>query len=297
MPAPPSHTYGSYLEFFSASEMARFRHSARVGGRWPVRILKIDQGPHEDLDPPTNELIIGLVLGGRAPARWSWSGGKWNRTSARLPGEIGVTPVGASGFFQVDGSSQMLVICLPLHGLHQSLGADVSLHFGELHDRYQRIPEAMVHCHRMWRAAAYPSPVSDDVIEDASIALLSALRPSDAADTNAKRQRFTAKNITTIEDTIAMFGPGRATVHDLALALDLPIKVFRRLSRNTFGKRPHALLLERRIQAGCEVLQDRQRTLAEIALDLGFASQSHFNMAFTRHIGISPARFRKFIIE
>lgn len=34
------------------------------------------------------------------------------------------------------------------------------------------------------------------------------------------------------------------------------------------------------------------RSLAEIGLDCGFGSHSHFSSAFTRRTGISPARFR-----
>jgi AraC family transcriptional regulator len=35
-----------------------------------------------------------------------------------------------------------------------------------------------------------------------------------------------------------------------------------------------------------------QRSLAQIAVEAGFAGQSHFTRAFRRHFGVTPGRYR-----
>jgi AraC family transcriptional regulator len=36
-------------------------------------------------------------------------------------------------------------------------------------------------------------------------------------------------------------------------------------------------------------------SIARIALDAGFADQSHFTRAFRRHHGVTPARYRELV--
>lgn len=59
------------------------------------------------------------------------------------------------------------------------------------------------------------------------------------------------------------------------------------------GKTPFRFLLERRIGRAKELLLSRNMTLAEVALEVGFANQSHFTVNFRKLTGQTPARFRK----
>ena len=48
-----------------------------------------------------------------------------------------------------------------------------------------------------------------------------------------------------------------------------------------------------RLEAACRALIAGRRTLAEIALDVGFADQSHFTRAFRAAVGLTPSEFRR----
>lgn len=48
-----------------------------------------------------------------------------------------------------------------------------------------------------------------------------------------------------------------------------------------------------RIQAACEAMAQTQRTILEIAFEVGFNSRSTFNQAFKKHVGITPSAYRK----
>lgn len=293
-----SPNYASYLDFFAASAMSRFRHESRLGGRLPVRLLKVRQDAHEDEDPAVDELLVGLVLGGASKARWRWGGGAWNQTAARLPGDIGVSPHRATGLFQVDGPSQMLVIGLPVARLAEAFGSDVPLDFGRLHDRYAHSPTATRLALGMWRAAGLPGAVSDDAIEAAALALIEGLRAlSGIPEKSAAAPALSSRDIAIVDARISALGAEHASVKDMADALAMPVKRFRTAFRRALGRRPHAYLLERRIRRGMSWLEDPTRGIAEIALELGFANQPHFTAAFTQQLGLSPLKYRRLLVE
>lgn len=66
------------------------------------------------------------------------------------------------------------------------------------------------------------------------------------------------------------------------------VRGFRAATRTS----PHKYVLERRVRRAQELLRSADCSIAEIALALGFSSQSHFSTVFRTLTGESPARFR-----
>ena len=60
-----------------------------------------------------------------------------------------------------------------------------------------------------------------------------------------------------------------------------------------FGESPHRFVLQRRIERAKRLLSETETPLVEVALNCGFASQSHFASVFHRHVGVTPSKFRK----
>lgn len=73
-------------------------------------------------------------------------------------------------------------------------------------------------------------------------------------------------------------------VHPVYLA-----RVFRRIHRCSIKTYLHRIRLNRALQE----LNNSDKPLTHIALDAGFADQSHFNRIFKQHISVSPGNFRK----
>jgi AraC family transcriptional regulator len=63
---------------------------------------------------------------------------------------------------------------------------------------------------------------------------------------------------------------------------------FRRLTGMTMTGFRHSL----RIRLALDRLRDHRADLTDLALDLGYASHSHFTASFRRHVGITPSQFR-----
>lgn len=101
----------------------------------------------------------------------------------------------------------------------------------------------------------------------------------------ASRRRLIVEHIETHLDEELRLG-------NLAKLANLSRHHFCRAFKATFGVPPGRYITERRIDRAKTLLRDSRRSITEIALDLGFASHSHFTDAFRKITGITPSRYR-----
>ena len=66
---------------------------------------------------------------------------------------------------------------------------------------------------------------------------------------------------------------------------------FSSLFKQSFGTSPHRYLLQARLSEAARRLAQGGADIAEIALELGFCSQSHFASAFRREYGLTPRSY------
>jgi len=80
---------------------------------------------------------------------------------------------------------------------------------------------------------------------------------------------------------------------DLAGAAGLTRMHFAAQFRAATGLPPHEYLLRRRIERAQEMLAEDRESLVEIALSVGFQTQSHFTSVFKRFVGQPPRAWRQ----
>lgn len=80
---------------------------------------------------------------------------------------------------------------------------------------------------------------------------------------------------------------------NLATLSGLAFHHFAHAFKDSMGVSPHRFLIERRVARARLLLADSHLSVAEVALMLGFADQSHFTEHFRRLTGITPARYRR----
>ena len=80
---------------------------------------------------------------------------------------------------------------------------------------------------------------------------------------------------------------------ELAALCGLSRSHFARAFRQTTGLPPHRWLLMQRVRQAKALLQATTLPLAEIALECGFADQSHLTRVFSRWVGLSPGAWRR----
>jgi len=96
-----------------------------------------------------------------------------------------------------------------------------------------------------------------------------------------------------VKEYLASNLSGHILVADLAKACGLSRSHFIRSFRMTTGMTPHKWLQVRRIEQAKTLLLESSIATAEIAVDCGFADQSHLTRVFTRLVGMPPSAWRR----
>ncbi|CAI8806383.1 Transcriptional regulator containing an amidase domain and an AraC-type DNA-binding HTH domain [Pseudomonas sp. IT-P44] len=82
------------------------------------------------------------------------------------------------------------------------------------------------------------------------------------------------------------------TLQQLAAAYGQNELRFLRDFTRVIGLTPHAYLVEVRLQAARRMIEHTRLSLADIALDAGFAHQSHMGSAFRKFLAMTPSQYR-----
>jgi AraC family transcriptional regulator len=83
------------------------------------------------------------------------------------------------------------------------------------------------------------------------------------------------------------------TLFDIAEAVGLSPYHFAHLFKRTVGMAPHQYVMRRRLERARELLQSTDLPIAELALRVGFANQSHFSALFHKATGVTPLSYRQ----
>jgi len=83
------------------------------------------------------------------------------------------------------------------------------------------------------------------------------------------------------------------SLRDLANECRLSISHFAAAFRQSTGHSAHRWLMKRRVEAAKEMLLSSDLALAAVAVDCGFADQSHLTRVFTVMVGAPPGVWRR----
>ncbi|VVE90495.1 helix-turn-helix transcriptional regulator [Pandoraea bronchicola] len=96
-----------------------------------------------------------------------------------------------------------------------------------------------------------------------------------------------------VQDTVCASLDDTWTTARMAELLNLSQFHFQRCFKAACGISPRAWLFQRRMQYAREQVLSTRRALADIALDAGFGSLSHFSKAFRQNWGQTPSSLRR----
>ena len=86
---------------------------------------------------------------------------------------------------------------------------------------------------------------------------------------------------------------GNIGLKDLAASCDMSRGHFIRAFKQSFKFPPHRWLLIKRIERAQSLLRCSEDPISQIALECGFADQSHLTRVFSKSVGVSPAVWRR----
>jgi AraC-like DNA-binding protein len=83
------------------------------------------------------------------------------------------------------------------------------------------------------------------------------------------------------------------TVAELATEIGASRTVIADRFAHFLGEPPMTYLTRWRLQRAARLLQTTRQTILNVALDVGYESESAFNRAFKREFGLPPAQYRR----
>ena len=87
------------------------------------------------------------------------------------------------------------------------------------------------------------------------------------------------------------------SLHSIAQALHVSPNYLHAVFLREVGVTPFAYVINKRVCRAKRLIAAGERSMLEIALDVGFCSQSHFNKVFKEHTGMTPVAYRRLLLE
>ena len=141
---------------------------------------------------------------------------------------------------------------------------------------------------------AMPTPIAEvaPVSETVEVENGCAEGQSSATTLTRRRRRELAESVKML---LAMAPESPHTLSDLAETLGVSTSHLSHVFRAEVGLSPHQYLLQIRLALALEQLSGGATDLSRLAVDLGFATHSHFSAAFRHRFGMPPRCARKLL--
>jgi AraC family transcriptional regulator len=84
----------------------------------------------------------------------------------------------------------------------------------------------------------------------------------------------------------------KLSLEAIAQNLDMSVYHFCHLFKQSVGIAPYQYVLQQRVERAKQLLKDRERAIIDIAIECGFANQTHLNKHFRSFTGVTPRSYR-----
>ena len=244
---------------------------------------------------PSPDLRLSLHVGAPVLAHCRAEGIVQDRLQRE--GDIDLLPAGASGAWEDEGPARFLLLRLSpalLHSAAEGLGlASGRL---EIAPRLQLRDPRIEHVGWALKAELEAGVESDPLYADSlGLALAAHLLRRYAAPVPAPAlgQALSRRQLGRVLELIEARLDQRLTLAELAAAAGLSPSHFKPLFKASTGLAPHQYVIRRRVERARVLLLDGRLPMAQVALDAGFAHQSHMARAMRRILGTTPGALRR----
>lgn len=249
--------------------------SADLGG-FGVSELRFPSGhSHGPFDPERGYLAI--VLEGRVEKTFP-RGAVSVRASS-----VATVPANAVHTAEFSEGGTRVVVVEPL----DSGGAACHSLLGELSVRENAGLAALAE--RIVGELGAPDAAAPIAAEGLSLELVAAAARADAASTRPGRPAWLGSVLELLHDPAA----GQLGLGEIAAVVGVDPSHLARVFRREHDISVGTYLRRLRLDRAAARLAGSRDSVARIAMDEGFADQSHFTRAFKRHTGVTPARYRR----
>jgi AraC family transcriptional regulator len=223
-------------------------------------------------------------------------GGHYHRGIA-VHGDIDVIPAEMPSVWETKGRDTALVVCVAsdvMHSVAEQVDVDPSRM--EIRNRFQ-VREAQIE-NVAWALKAemesgYPS--GRLYLDSLAIAMATRLvrsHSSASPQSPMRNGRIPDRKLRLVLSYIEENLAHDISLAELAAVAGLSVTHFKRLFRESAGLPVHQYLIRRRLEHAKTLLGDTELPISRIALEAGFAHQSHLSRHMRRVLGVSPNALR-----
>lgn len=213
------------------------------------------------------------------------------RPRVQTPFDFDLVPAGASGFWEDHAPCDMISVRLAAE-LVTSTAEALDMPGGRA-DLAPRLGGRDLLVEQVARALAAeleaPIPAGRLYADSLASALATRLVLDFAAGGAPRRQTLSKPQLRRLIEFVEANLDAELTLDQLAEVAGISVPHLTTLFRRTMGQSVHAYVMERRVQRARALLLDRRMSIAEVALETGFAHQSHLARWMRRLLGVTPS--------
>lgn len=249
---------------------------------------------------PMHVIACGLANSPRehsTGAGTRWLDGK-RQQEPRKAGDIAIIPAGTAHRCSWDTSVQFVVLALE-PALLQHMGQDwVDPDQIELTPRFATEPDSFIQSMiSALRAEVETGGIGSDLLLESlkttlTIHLLRhycSMQPRPAYYSDG----LAPAKLRQVTDYMSEHLHRDLKLSEMAAIAQISLYHFLRLFKQSTTLTPHQYILQRRLEKAKSLLQQRELSIAEIAIRVGFSDQSHFTRYFKRVFGVTPHQWRR----
>jgi AraC-like DNA-binding protein len=264
----------------------------------PIVVANRHAPAHEFINPGTPHLCVMVVPHYRLTQALFDLGTGLRDHFCPEPQPVHVLPPDSAYRWTVNGSSMTVMLALPMAEVRSVLAEleypDPMNALWSVMDRGFVEPMAYEIVLRLWALAKANKRCPALLLQSHMTCLLHALVVR--GNTQPRRVSQTAGlNSAQLSSVIEMLEARMEedlTLEELAAACGMTRFHFSRLFRQSTGYAPYRYLVIRRIEKARGLLLATDEAVSQIGVAVGFVDPGHFSRTFTRHVGVSPQRFR-----
>jgi AraC family transcriptional regulator len=238
----------------------------------------------------------------RGETRANWRRGQHEVRRICRPGTVSITPAGDEQEFRCSGFVEVLgwgidpafVQSIAERELERPCGSlEIVAVYGGVDDRLWELGRRMA---AEIESPRYASRLYFDTLNTQLAICLVRDHSSLVSHGDAAEKRIEDLRIKKAIDFIHANLSWNITLEELAEETNLSPGCLVAAFKQATGRPPHRYLLEQRIERAKVLLADPNQIITQIALDVGFSSQSHLTTVFRRLTGLTPNAFRKEVL-
>lgn len=261
--------------------------SARLGWRgFGADLIGIGAGVHRI--PALQHHRVGVHVGAPVKAHCLCNGRRLVRLQSH--GDADVIPAGLDGQWSDESDCTIFSVWID-NALAQKTFEQMELRSNDaqIRPRFQMRDPRFQHLVWALRAELEADDASDPLYAESLctamiVRLINAEPMLERKRTAKLAPRLATRVVEFIEGNLSQ----RLTLAELAALADLSVPHFKVLFRETLGTPVHQYVVQRRVERARDLLLEGRLSASQVALDTGFAHQSHMAHWMNRLLGVTP---------